>query len=172
MPQVGTQEPQSDFKGEWKPCTPQSATAFSAVGYFFGRTLHRSLNVPVGLINNAWGGSAAEAWVRRDRLQADPTNQAYLDQWKKTEAIDFETRMARHKKAVEEARQAGKKAPRAPRNPLTGQHRPANLYNGMLHPVIGYGMRGCIWYQGENNARGERAAGYSKALPAAHQQLA
>jgi sialate O-acetylesterase len=35
---------------------------------------------------------------------------------------------------------------------LAGQHRPANLYNGVLHPVIGYTIRGAIWYQGESNA--------------------
>ena len=28
---------------------------------------------------------------------------------------------------------------------------PTVLYNGMLHPLIGYGMRGVIWYQGEDN---------------------
>ena len=35
---------------------------------------------------------------------------------------------------------------------MTGQHRPANLYNGVLHPIIGYGIKGAIWYQGESNA--------------------
>ena len=42
--------------------------------------------------------------------------------------------------------------PRAPRNVLAGQHRPANLYNGVLYPVLGYTIRGAIWYQGESNA--------------------
>jgi len=42
--------------------------------------------------------------------------------------------------------------PRAPRNPLTGQHRPGNLYAGVLKPTIGYGIRGAIWYQGESNS--------------------
>jgi sialate O-acetylesterase len=31
------------------------------------------------------------------------------------------------------------------------QRCPTALYNGMLHPIIGYGMRGVIWYQGEDN---------------------
>ncbi|MEC8927826.1 MAG: sialate O-acetylesterase, partial [Verrucomicrobiota bacterium] len=68
VPQVGTQEPQKDFKGEWVAATPETVKQFSAVGYFFGRTLHQALDVPVGLIDNAWGGSAAEAWIRRDLL--------------------------------------------------------------------------------------------------------
>ena len=56
---------------------------------------------------------------------------------------------------AKQARQEGKQppaAPRAPQNPLVGQHRPGNLYNGVLRPVIGYGIRGAIWYQGESNA--------------------
>ena len=66
VPQVGTQEVQNDFKGQWQACTPETVKDFSAVGYFFGRQLHQTLDVPVGLIDNAWGGSAAEAWVPRD----------------------------------------------------------------------------------------------------------
>jgi len=57
VPQVGTQEPQRDFKGQWERCTPEVAARFSAVGYYFGLQLHRQLNVPVGLIDNAWGVS-------------------------------------------------------------------------------------------------------------------
>ncbi len=72
VPQVGTQEPQDDFKGEWELCTPETVAGFSAVGYFFGRQLHETLGVPVGLINDAWGGSACEAWVHRKLLEADP----------------------------------------------------------------------------------------------------
>jgi len=67
VPQVGTQEPQTTFKGQWEPCTPQLAANFSAVGYFFGRQLHQTLDIPIGLIDNAWGGSSAEAWVQIGR---------------------------------------------------------------------------------------------------------
>src|SRR4051812_41743034 len=47
VPQVGTQEPQSDFQGEWQVCTPETARSFSAVGYYFGKILNRTLNVPI-----------------------------------------------------------------------------------------------------------------------------
>ena len=50
-----------------------------------------------------------------------------------------------------------------PNDIRTGQHRPANLYNGVLHPIIGYGIRGAIWYQGESNAG--RAAAYNQLFP-------
>ena len=72
MPNVGTQELQNDFKGEWRASTADSAKPFSAVGFLFGRYLHQILGVPVGLIDNSWGGSAAEAWVRRASLEKDP----------------------------------------------------------------------------------------------------
>jgi sialate O-acetylesterase len=61
----------------------------------------------------------------------------------------------------DEGKTAGR--PQAPRNPLTGQHRPANLYNGVLKPIMGYGIRGAIWYQGESNAG--RAYQYRKLFP-------
>jgi sialate O-acetylesterase len=72
VPQVGTQEIQDDFKGQWEECSPTNAGQFTAVGYHFGRVLHEILGVPVGLIDNAWGGSACEAWVKRDVLEKDP----------------------------------------------------------------------------------------------------
>lgn len=65
VPNFGTQKPQKDFSGSWQTCRRETAAGFSAVGYFFGRQLHQTLGVPVGLINDAWGGSACEAWVRR-----------------------------------------------------------------------------------------------------------
>src|SRR5215468_2025848 len=65
VPQVGTQELQNDFKGAWHASTADTAKNFSAVRFYFGRYLHLILGVPVGLIDNAWGGSAAEAWIRR-----------------------------------------------------------------------------------------------------------
>ena len=63
VPQFGTQEAQKDFKGQWEATTPETAINFSAVGYFFGRRLHQILDVPVGLIDNAWGVLACEAWI-------------------------------------------------------------------------------------------------------------
>lgn len=174
VPQVGTQEAQDDFNGKWEPCTPESVANFSAVGYFFGRQLYQTLNVPIGLIDNAWGGSSAEAWVNRKRLEDEPAFKEMLARWEQTEkTYDHEKVMANYnkkldqwKEAVKKAKAAGKPAPRrprGPRNPLTGNHRPANIYNGVLHPTIGYGIKGVIWYQGESNA--SRAYQYRKLFP-------
>ena len=69
VPKHGTQEAQTDFEGEWNKATPKFVMDFSAVGFFFGRILHQSLDVPVVLIDNSWGGSAAEAWMSRNVLE-------------------------------------------------------------------------------------------------------
>jgi len=171
---VGTQEPQKDFNGQWGTTTPESAKNFSAVGYLFGRRLHQALQVPVGLIDNEWGGSACEAWIPRDRLNATPVAKPYMELWKETEANydakaaqeKYEAQKAKWTEQVKKAKTAGKprpRAPRSPRNPLTGQHRPANLYNGVLKPIIGYGIKGAIWYQGESNSG--RGHAYREVFP-------
>jgi len=155
VPQVGTQEAQKNFNGKWERCSPDNIGSFSAVGYFFGRQLHQTLDIPIGLIDNAWGGSAAEAWIRRDVLEADKRYAELLGKWEQTEkTYNHEKAVASYKARVKKWEDGGKKGnkPRAPRNPLTGNHRPANIYNGVLHPTIGYGIRGAIWYQGESNA--------------------
>ncbi len=178
VPQVGTQELQDDFKGQWEECSPATAGSFTAVGYHYGRVLHEVLGVPVGLIDNAWGGSACEAWVRRDVLEKDARFKALIEKWKQTEAAYsdavYEKQLVEHKAKVEawnvarrEALKAGKPAPanppRAPQNVLRGQHRPGNLFAGCLNPIIGYGIKGAIWYQGESNAG--RAFEYSYLFP-------
>ena len=166
VPQVGTQEPQRDFEGKWIPCTPETVKDFSAVAYFFGRRLHQTLDVPVGLVDNAWGGSAAEAWVSRQVLEQDGDYKQLLAHWDDLAAnFDYEAELAEHREQRQAWLDGGRKgpAPRAPRNVLAGQHRPANLYNGVLLPTIGYTIRGVIWYQGESNAG--RAAQYRDLFP-------
>jgi sialate O-acetylesterase len=146
VPQVGTQDPQWNFQGKWQVCSPETVGSFSAVGYFFGRQLHQTLDVPVGLINNAWGGSACEAWVRRDLLAADSKYKSLLEGWTQREA-QFE---ALSKKA--DLSEDEKKQLNGLRGQMAGNARPANIYNGVLKSHLGYGIRGAIWYQGESNA--------------------
>ena len=150
VPNRGTQEPQKDFHGQWQPCRPDTVGGLTAVGYFFGRRLHQMLDVPIGLINDSWGGSACEAWIRRDILAADEKYAPMLKRWEKLEK-DF----ADWKTAADKAKAEGKQPPRRPRQPRGpdgGNSRPGNIYNGVLKPTIGYGIRGVIWYQGESNA--------------------
>ncbi len=161
VPKNGTQEPQSDFKGKWEACTPETVKGFSAVGYFFGRQIHQTIGVPVGLIDDSWGGSAAEAWVSRDRLAADPKFKGLLAEWDKFEKDaprlqeEYDKKAEARKEAAANSKAALRPASRRPESPqvrLRGNQRPANIYNGVLKPTIGYGIKGVIWYQGESNA--------------------
>ena len=68
----GSHTLQDNCRGCWEPCTPEVMQKRSAVAYFFGRHLHQELNVPVGLIVSAWGGTPAEVWIPKDSLPETP----------------------------------------------------------------------------------------------------
>ncbi|MCB1204883.1 MAG: sialate O-acetylesterase [Verrucomicrobiae bacterium] len=174
VPQVGTQELKDDFAGKWEASTTDSCKGFTAVGYFYGKYLQEILGVPVGLIDNAWGGSAAEAWIRRETIEGDPRFKSLVDGWKQREVqlqseeakAGYEKAMANWKAAVEKAKAEGKPAPRAPQSPeqtLSGNARPGNIFGGVVHPTLGYGIKGVIWYQGESNS--SRAWEYAELFP-------
>ena len=126
VPQVGTQEPHDDFGGSgWQHCTPEVARGFSGVGFFFGRKLHQTLNVPIGLIDNACVGSACEAWVSRKRLKDDVKYDELLARWTATEAsydpaVDkkkYDAQVENWKVRAAKAKKDGKPLPRRPRTP-------------------------------------------------------
>jgi sialate O-acetylesterase len=167
----GSQQPVEDFQGHWDICSPKTVGSFSAVGYFFGRELAEQLDVPIGLIDNSWGGSACEAWIRRDRLEGNPLYQPMLEAQDKL-AADPDPKATFAKETAEwEALAAAAKAdgkptpPNKPRwhDPNAGQLRAANLYHGRLEPILPFATRGVIWYQGETNA--PRAFQYREMFP-------
>ncbi len=63
--------PQDNVPASWKACDSNSVKGFSAVGYFFGKRLFDSLQVPIGLINASWGGTPAEVWVPAQQIMND-----------------------------------------------------------------------------------------------------
>ena len=154
------EEPQSDCVGDWQLCSPQTVPGFSAVAYYFGRKLHKELNVPVGLIHTSWGGTPAEAWTSKKTLESDPDFEPILKRYDDAIAKypqakkKYEEDVKKWKEAVKKAKAKGKKAPRRPSRPFGpwNPHSPAGLYNGMIAPLIPYGIGGAIWYQGESNA--------------------
>ena len=115
-------EPQQDLEGSWQEANAASVREFSATAYYFGKALRKALGVPVGLICTAFGGSACEAWMNADWLKAFPKVNQHV-----TEADVKKLQ----------------------------QRCPTALYNGQLKPLIydgaHYGIRGAIWYQGEDN---------------------
>ncbi len=157
-------EPRSAVKGSWLVCSPATAKDFSAVGFFFARDLYRKLGVPVGLLFSSVGGTKAQAWMSRATLEASPALREVFAEQAKAEA-DYPAALAKYQTEEaallakwqaesDAATKEGKPAPRKPgppRDPRTGTSRPTVLYNAMIAPLIPYGIRGVIWYQGESD---------------------
>ena len=70
VPKVQAKTPAKDIKTNWKVCSPETSPKFSAVLFFFGRRLHDELKIPIGLINNAWGTTAAGITAGSDTTKA------------------------------------------------------------------------------------------------------
>lgn len=71
--------PQTAIDGQWEAVTPDTLAKFSAVAGWFGRTIHETLDIPIGLIVNAWGGSRIQAWLSREALMTDPAGPSEID---------------------------------------------------------------------------------------------
>ena len=78
--------PQRACAGSWQVCSPQTVGGFSAVGYFFARSLYQEMNVPVGMINASWGGTAAEPWTTIEALRELPFMKERLVSYEKAVA--------------------------------------------------------------------------------------
>ncbi len=149
VPKLKATEPVGDVKSSWKTSSPESTAGFSAVAYYFGRDLQKSLGVPVGLIHTSWGGSPAEVWMSQEVLESNPTyKRDILDQFEKA-LNNYQTALAKHEKELETAKKENRKP--VGNRPNLGW-RPSELYNGMIHPLLPFAIQGAIWYQGESNA--------------------
>jgi sialate O-acetylesterase len=163
---IGT-EPAADVKGRWDVCTPQTVARFSAVGYFFARDLNQMLKAPVGVIHTSWGGTPAETWTSREALAAaDPDVKVILDRFDQARQGFTPDVKAKYEADVQDWIKAGRPRNKQPRRPagMEDQNSPTALYNAMIAPLVGYGIKGAIWYQGESNAG--RAYQYRKLFPA------
>lgn len=117
IPRSPSFEPMNSVEGSWKISSPQNTPGFSATAFHFANTLQQALDVPIGIIVSAWGGSRVEGWLNREILET------YADVDLSEEAI----------------------------NNLHESARPMLMYNGMIHPLTNYPVKGFIWYQGESN---------------------
>jgi sialate O-acetylesterase len=158
--------PAESARGTWEVCSPATAGHFTAVGYFFAREVSQKLGVPVGLINSTWGGTAVESWMSDAALKCDPAFAVVDKRWSEA-LVDWPAKVAAYKGAVaaQEADEAAARAagpdklaeflknkpwlppPPSPESP----DAPRSLFNGMIHPLVPYGIRGVLWYQGEAN---------------------
>ncbi len=158
----------------WRLCSPATiaidagvgAGGFSGTAYYFARELKKTLNVPVGLIQTAWGGSRIEPWMSRESLVEAPALKPVYDQ---ALLIDprsnlYKERLNQYLKTnegwVAQARKAlaaGTAAPAMPAFPNellpvgSLDLRPTTAYNSMVHSLAPFAVRGAIWYQGESN---------------------
>ncbi|HSY16807.1 MAG TPA: sialate O-acetylesterase [Candidatus Acidoferrales bacterium] len=162
--------PQDDMEGTWKVCTPETVAqggwqGFSATAYFFGRELNEKLGVTVGLVDADWGGTRIESWTPPEGFAAVP---ALKSEYEKIQLGDphsplHQKQLAATLDKVEQWDQAARKAlvaqeivPPQPGYPdeLLPPHdlqQATALYNGMIHPLKPFPIRGAIWYQGEAN---------------------
>jgi sialate O-acetylesterase len=197
VPRAIADQPTLNVTGHWEKCTPDTAPTFSAVGYYFARRLQKELDIPVGLINAAWGGSHINGFIPYDGYQAEPALNGEFGFLKDSlmhnqkGRDDYLTKMTEWVSRAKSARQTGEVIPDPPEvlwpgKALTSRHLPTALYNGMIHPFSPAAIRGVIWYQGEMNyidglfyytrmralIRGLRAVWHQKALPFYYVQLA
>lgn len=122
VPKTGAVTPQEWVNGcKWQVPSPSTAKSMSATAWFYAQMMERVLQVPVGILTVAWGGSSVEGWTPREILST------YKD-------IDIE-----------------KELKRGWNGRWWEWYTPLIMYNGMLHPVRHYTIRGFIWYQGEAN---------------------
>ncbi|QDU93916.1 sialate O-acetylesterase [Lignipirellula cremea] len=119
-------EPQNDApNGGWQETTPETVPGFTAVGYYFGRKLHEELDVPIGLIGSNWGGTRIEPWTPPVGFQQVEALSDIADNLQNFPQKNAEGKI-NHQSALA-------------------------LYNGMIHPLVPYSIRGALWYQGESN---------------------
>ncbi len=157
-------KPEDDCEGKWRTNSPENAKDISAVGYFFGIKLNDELNVPIGLIHTAYGGTPAQAWTSTEALEAEPELRSILREKAEKQAA-YDEAMEQWRMDAAEAKAAGNEPPKEPALPFSAynRHKPTGLFDGMINPLIPYGIRGAIWYQGESNVW--RSYQYRKLLP-------
>lgn len=170
VPKNPATTPQGEVDASWNACSPEHVVNFSAVGYFFGRELSRELGVPIGLIASSWGGTRIEPWTPVVGLESVDSTSSLAAEFGDP-SVTYQAQLKAHipvlEAWVEQAKQAGAdgttlpELPAAPAPPQYGSGTPTGLYNGMIHPLVPFAMRGAIWYQGESN-NGEGMAYFDK----------
>lgn len=133
VPKVVSTVPLNDCKGKWFETDSQTVKDFSAIAYQYAAILHAKLNVPVGIISTYWGGTAVQSWMSKK----------ILSQFAEVKISDRLDTIRDPEKAPEQS--------------------PAILFNSMIAPIAGYGIKGFVWYQGESNR--DHPALYEKLMP-------
>lgn len=125
-----TSQPAHEIQGSWTVCAPATLDSikFSAAGYYFGRKIHQTLKVPVGMIDASFGGSAIEPWITPAGFASMPA----LKEWAQ----------ASQQQGATVTVYQGATAMKV---------EPGTMYRGMIAPLVPFALRGVLWYQGETN---------------------
>ncbi len=161
----------NEINAKWVISEPKATKNISAVGYYFLSKLQKELNVPVGFINVAYGGTVIEAWLSEEVLAMQQNKDKYMDAaiMKK----EYDSTFAKAKPlidAYEKARDSSLRIKQPP--PPRPQGIPleykgtTTIYNGEVFPLIPYAIKGIVWYQGESNGYPKRADTYQQLLKA------
>ena len=144
-------------RGGWKTAEPNNNKGFSALLFSFGAPLQKELNIPVGLIVGAVGGTPSGRWLSPEAFQADPACQAaskaYNAKAGSAAALKkYEQALEKWKLAAAAAKAAKKRAPRKPRPPRQAKAS-GDLFIKFIRPIIPYAIRGVVWDQGESGTQ-------------------
>lgn len=143
--------PQSDCEGEWRVCSPKDVTSFSAIGYYFGRYLHKQLHQPVGMIQVAVGGTHAELWTKMKVMENDTLYNEVFEQYR-NDLKKFDDYLASTKLRSDKTNNSTDTTLKLPAPVKVAQpSKPACLWNAMVEPLLPLTIKGVIWYQGESN---------------------
>ena len=161
IPETISAKLKDDVEASWMVCSPNFADNFSAVAYYFGKTINNQINVPIGLIQSAYGGSKIEPWMTIEAFKQVPSLNSAVEYINGSDEVyrrhvaealnDLENYLPIAKKTFE----AGEQVPvprKWPVHPLErDKQQPTCLFNGMINPIVPFAIRGAIWYQGEAN---------------------
>lgn len=128
------------FTGTWQRCDSTTAKSFSAVAYYFGKKLQQQLNVPIGLIEVAVGGSTTESWIDRYTMEYHPVLVNEMYNWRKS---DFFQPWVRERADTNLKNTTDPKQ----RHP----YEPCYNYEAGIKTLVDFPIQGVIWYQGESN---------------------
>lgn len=160
IPLIPSGTPAEHVAARWVECSPETVGGSSAVLYFFGREIHQKLDVPVGLITTAWGGTRIQPWIPPQGYTAVPELEAEKNEWLGmlkgySDSLAVYSEGVKAYAAAVAAAKPGDPLPAAsgdlPGHPLNSNYQHTGLYNGMIHPIVPFGIRGFLWYQGESN---------------------
>ncbi len=156
---TGADEP--PVAGAWQVCTPQTVGGFTGAGFYFAREIHAKTGVPIGILDDNWGGTAIEPWIVAEGLAAVPelaqvsaARTQAVEAWRTQQMPKYFDDLEKWLPPARATWAAGRSvepAPAMPGNPAANSW--CSISNAMIHPIVLFPIKGAIWYQGESNGK-------------------